>query len=83
MRHLAKNAGLDLYQVRYDSYAFQFWGSEQYKKDIPLLSENSYAKGLDGSMFTASDISEFESRARELNEQEKGDQAVFYFRKMK
>ena len=36
MEHMAKAAGLKIIRIAYDSGAFQFWGSEQYRKDVPL-----------------------------------------------
>jgi SAM-dependent methyltransferase len=81
MRILADNAGLRLERALYDSYALQFWGSEQYLRDIPLQSERSYARDQAGSIFTPAEIAEFEARAEELNTTSEGDQAAFYLRK--
>jgi hypothetical protein len=73
-------AGLELLEVRYDSNAFQFWGSEQNARDVPLVSDRSHWTTGYGSYFSSADIDEFERRARKLNDQKKGDQAAFYFR---
>lgn len=81
MRVLAEQAGLAVERVAYDSYALQFWGSEQYIKDIPLQSERSYARDQAHSIFSASEIKAFEAQARELNAAGTGDQAAFYLRK--
>jgi len=40
---LTENSGLIIQEVIFDSTEFQFWGSEQYKRGIPLNSENSYS----------------------------------------
>jgi len=77
---LAKQAGWEILQVVYDSTAFQFWGSEQYQRDIPLLDPRSYQVNPAASIFTRADIAAFESRARKLNEDGRGDQACFYLR---
>jgi SAM-dependent methyltransferase len=77
---LAKQAGWEILQVVYDSTAFQFWGSEQYRQDIPLLDPRSYQVNPAASIFTRADIAAFESRARQLNEDGRGDQACFYLR---
>jgi len=82
MRQLAEKNGFVLEQVVYDSNALQFWGSEQYKQDIPLRDKRSYADGLADSIFTSSQIREFEKRAKELNAHDQGDQAAFYLRKV-
>jgi SAM-dependent methyltransferase len=42
MRVLAKQAGMTVSRVFFDSGPFQFWGSEQYRKDIPLRDPRSY-----------------------------------------
>lgn len=81
MHIVADQAGLDLYKVVYDSTSFQFWGSEQYINDIPLLDSHSYAQNPRKSMFSRQEIYAFDKRAKELNETKQGDQAVFYLRK--
>jgi SAM-dependent methyltransferase len=78
---LADNAGLDLFKIIYDSTSFQFWGSEQYKKDIPLLDKRSYLVNRQNSIFLKEEIFAFAKRAKELNETKQGDQAIFYLRK--
>lgn len=78
---LAQETNFQLKDIIYDSTAFQFWGSIQYENDIPLQSEKSYAVNPEKSMFSAEDIEAFERRAKALNEQEKGDQAVFILQK--
>lgn len=75
---LSESAGLKAEFIGCDSYAFQFWGSEQYKKDIPLYSKDSFLHG--GSSFTKKDIECFDKQSRELNRIGKGDQAVFAIR---
>lgn len=78
---LAEQTGFTVEDVVYDSNAFQFWGSEQYEKDIPLRSENSWAESKEKSPFTSKEIRSFEKRAHELNALNQGDQAAFYLRK--
>lgn len=82
MRQLAKKNGFELEHVVYDSNALQFWGSEQYKQNIPLRDKRSYAEGLEQSIFTAKEIESFEKRSKELNQHNQGDQAAFYLRKI-
>ena len=81
LEKLANDAGMHLDKVVYDSTAFQFWGSEQYLKDIPLRSDHSYAVNPAASPFSEEDIADFKQRARELNQQQQGDQAIFYLRR--
>ena len=79
---VASSAGLRVADILYDSTGFQFWGSEQYVRDIPLFSERSYLK-QPGAVFSESDILKFEERARVLNASKQGDQAAFYLRREK
>jgi SAM-dependent methyltransferase len=72
---------LTLLDIEYDSNAVQFWGSEQYSKDIPLLDERSYRVNPAKSLFSAEAIEAFEAQAAELNEKKIGDQAIFYLRR--
>ena len=75
---LTENSGLIIQEVIFDSTEFQFWGSEQYKRGIPLNSENSYSVNPEKSIFTAKQIKEFKKMAKELNKNKQGDQAAFY-----
>ena len=67
MSILAGHAGLSVDTIVYDSTAFQFWGSEQYLRDIPLRDEASYLQNPQASGFSSKDIAVFAKRARELN----------------
>ena len=78
---VAERAGLSIVDVFYDSSAFQYWGSEQYRKGIPLMAKDSYAIDRGASMFSKAEISRFEKDARTLNKQHKGDQATFILRR--
>jgi len=80
-RVLAEEAGLELFDVVYDSTGFQFWGSEQYAHDIPLFDSRSYRVSPKTSMFSNQEIAMFEKRAAELNRARHGDTAAFYLRK--
>jgi len=77
-RLLAGRANLAIKNVVFDSWPFQFWGSEQLRKGIPLLADNSYAVSPDRSIFTPSDIRAFREMAIEANQSGEGDQATFY-----
>ena len=76
---LAKKANLQLEQIVYDSSAQQFWGSEQYARDIPLNSKMSYAKNPQKSIFSKKQISFFQRKALELNRRNQGDCAALFF----
>lgn len=81
VRILAEAHGFDLVGTTYDSTAFQFWGSEQYQRGIPLFDEKSYAKNPAMSIFKQEEIEVFARRAAELNAAGRGDQAIFYLKK--
>ena len=81
MSLLASQAGLTLDQVIYDSTEFQFWGSEQYQRDIPLNAPQSYKHDPQHSIFTPEKIAEYHRHAEELNQRGRGDKAVFCLRK--
>ncbi len=80
-QRLINKTGLKIKKVIYDSTAFQFWGSIQYEKDIPLRHVTSYAVNPKKSIFTKADIQSFKERADELNRGQKGDQAIFILQK--
>jgi len=79
---LVKKSGMSIQDIVFDSTEFQFWGSEQYKRDISLNSENSYSINPKKSIFTLSEIEEFKKIAKELNTKEQGDQAAFFYKKL-
>lgn len=75
---LAQESGFAIAGVVYDSDEFQFWGSEQYRRDIPLVDPRSYAVDRSASLFTKKEILSFRERAAELNRGGDGDSAGFY-----
>jgi hypothetical protein len=77
MEILAEMAGLATSRVFFDSHAFQFWGSEQYRRDIPLRDPRSYAENPETDLFSRSEIEQFEHRANDLNKRGDGDSAGF------
>lgn len=77
----AKNANLQLEKTIFDSTDFQFWGSEQYRQDIPLTSKRSYLIDQRNAIFPESIIASFKCKARELNLKGQGDSAAFYLSK--
>ncbi len=78
---LASQARMTVQKTVYDSDFFQFWGSEQYLKNIPLVSEKSYGMNPAGSIFSKTDIRRFKQRAEHLNRENRGDTAAFYLTK--
>lgn len=74
IRHLASSTGFTIESLTCDSTAFQFWGSEQYANDIPLMSKLSYLTSRSASRFSKSTIREYEMQAERLNKEQRGDQ---------
>ena len=79
---LARNAGLRIAETVFDSTAFQYWGSEQYRGNIPLFAENSYLRSPEKSIFNGKTILAYQEKAKKLNEKGLGDQASFYLKKI-
>lgn len=80
MNILCDSASLALDNIIYDSTILQFWGSEQYLNDIPLISEKSYGKNNENSIFSKSDINNFQRKTKELNATQLGDSAAFFIK---
>ena len=78
IRLLVERSSLLIGDIVFDSTEFQFWGSEQYKRNIPLRAPNSYYINPKGSIFTNTEMTEFRKLAIELNRTCRGDQAEFY-----
>jgi SAM-dependent methyltransferase len=81
MQLLADQHGFETKQIIYDSTAFQFWGSEQYKRGISLHDERSYAVNKNNSVFSAEEINNWKKKADELNAIGEGDQASFFLQR--
>ena len=75
-RLAAEKAGFKVDRVVYDSWEFQFWGSELYQKDIPLQTGQTELE----QHFSAAQLRDFRHRAAELNSQGLGDQAIFFLK---
>jgi hypothetical protein len=73
MAKAAQLAGLFVREIKYDSGALQFWGSELYRKDIPLAEgERNLSK-----YFDAKTMKKYAEEAKALNVSGQGDQAAF------
>jgi len=76
--YLVKKASLKINHIEFDSGIFQFWASEQYKRDIPMFAENSYKVNKKNSIFSEEQINEYMALSKQLNSEGQGDQAIFY-----
>ncbi len=75
LKKLAEMAGFQIREIIYDSTSLQFWGSELYIRDIPLIDPSSPA--TDGpSVFSKDQMDQFTREAQELNSIGQGDQLL-------
>jgi len=79
---LANSCGFEVRKITFDSYSFQFWGSEQYRLDISLkCDKRSLAINKDSNIFCSNLLDEWKMLSSNLNKSQKGDQAIFYLKK--
>jgi SAM-dependent methyltransferase len=69
---LSRKAGLKVISVEYDSFEFQFWGSELYRRGISLKTD-----GVPWRFFSAKQLRDLKNKSEELNIARRGDQALF------
>ena len=81
MEVLQNKTGFKNMKIVFDSNELQFWGSEQYIRDIPLRDPQSYAESPLKSLFTDEQIDSFRKQAQILNAKYDGDMACFYLYK--
>ncbi len=83
MKLLCEMNNLEIFHYFFDSTAFQFLGSEQFKKGISSYAPNSYKINLSKSIFTQKDLEKYNKLAKEFNSAGLGDQAAFFIRRKK
>lgn len=81
MDRLAQGVGLVVEQVWDDSTAFQFWGSEQVRRGVPLMDPESLMHNADSSLFTKDQLAIWHEQSKRLNRASRGDQAVWVLRR--
>jgi SAM-dependent methyltransferase len=81
IQRLTTEAGLTVESIKFDSDAFQFWGSEQYLLDIPLQDVKSFSENPSNSIFSNENITDYKTRTQKLNESCDGDQIALMLRK--
>jgi len=80
LERVANRAGFRLEKTVFDSVGFEFWGSEQYRRGIPLMDGRSFYRAPQESDFTYREIAEFERRAQAANRAGRGGRAAFFLR---
>jgi SAM-dependent methyltransferase len=83
MRILAEKTGFKIDKIIFDSFSFQFWGSEQYEKSIPLMYGKSYKNSFRNSIFSLKDICRYKIESDDCNNNKNGDQACFVLKKIR
>jgi SAM-dependent methyltransferase len=81
MKLLGAQVGFGRVDTTFISNDLQFWGSEQYLKNIPLRDKRSYAELCDDSLFTKEQITSYRDRSEMLNRQNDGDAVCFILHK--
>ncbi|HSJ23519.1 MAG TPA: class I SAM-dependent methyltransferase [Longimicrobiales bacterium] len=78
LEFLAKATGLVVDRVVWDSSGFELWGSEQYRRGIPLADPASHGMGGAGKVFSAREMKQFDAQAALLNSTGQAGRATFW-----
>ena len=81
LNRLARAAGLEVLAVSYDSTAFELYGSEMYRRDIPLTDPRSPWIDSTSTLFSAEEMAGFRTSAQQANDAGQGGRAAFFLRK--
>lgn len=82
LKLLAEKAGLEVFDIQYDSTAFEFYGSEMYARGIPLTHENSPWVNPKSTIFTRREMDHFETSAKKANKERQSGRAAFFLRRV-
>jgi hypothetical protein len=74
---LTNQSQLCVKAMLHEASTIQFWGSEQYLKDIPLQDPRSYARNRLRPMFSRQQLKEFEQQAKVVARQQESDSVCF------
>jgi hypothetical protein len=77
VERLCERVGATVVSVDDDSTGFQFWGSEQYLRGIPLMGDHSVMVAPREAPFSKTQLQGWEKQAVVLNGQGRGDQAAW------
>ncbi len=77
MERLSAASGFTVSSVCDDSSSFQFWGSEQARQGLALMSPDSHFVASRRSPFTRAQLRGWDRESVELNRQGRGDQAAW------
>ena len=80
LRVLARNANLALFETLFDSTRFEFIGSEQYRRGISMMADNSFFVDPNRSIFSTDEIADFQALAVKVNRNAESGRACFFLR---
>lgn len=78
--NLAREANLLLSDIVFDSISLEFYGSEQYIRDIPLNDSKSLWTNPESDIFSQEQKAEFDALSKKVNADKMGGRAGFYFK---
>lgn len=78
---LAERCGFEVRGIADDSTAFQFWGSEQYRRGVALMRPGCHDIVPAPGQFSDNTLRDFARRAAALNRLHDGDQIIVYLRR--
>ena len=78
---LAEQTGFSIQEIVYDAGSFTIYASEQNRRNISIADERSYFVNPTKSIFSSSQMNEFQSKADTMNKNKQGDMAAFYLKK--
>jgi SAM-dependent methyltransferase len=73
MHRAAAQAGLVVTRLWCDSTSMSMMGSEQYRRDVPLMDPRSFARDRRAPLFTPAERARFAAEAERLNAERRGD----------
>ena len=76
--NLTKQAGLRVVDTRCDSKVYQFFDSEQLKRNIAKTEHNSIYVNPEQSIFTPLDLLQYREKATAANRAGSGDQVAYF-----
>ena len=80
MELLAAGAGMEIFEVAYDSSGEQFTSSELYARGVPYVEHGRYVPEHGPDAFSREQWDGYQKQAAELNRRREGDAACFYLR---
>ncbi|MCQ8179979.1 class I SAM-dependent methyltransferase [Methylomonas sp. SURF-1] len=81
-KFLASKVGLEIFDIQYDTTAFEFYGSEMYARGIPLNDKNSPLVNINSSLFSEDEMHKFKVLSDYVNKTEQAGRAAIFLRRV-